>query len=126
MISGRVTTIDHPQGLATRHVPGGVQIGLKYVVLQPPQCKNMTATAPKETLTRTINVRVPEGVYQQLDLLAKATARTKSFVTLEALSSYLETQSWQVKDIEAGISDADQGDFATDAEVNAVFEKHGA
>ncbi len=86
----------------------------------------MTTTVPKETLTRTINVRVPEGVYQQLDLLAKATARTKSFVTLEALSSYLETQSWQVKDIEAGISDADQGDFATDAEVNAVFEKYGA
>jgi RHH-type transcriptional regulator, rel operon repressor / antitoxin RelB len=86
----------------------------------------MTAAISKEAPTRTINVRVPVGVYQQLDNLAKATARTKSFVTLEALSSYLETQTWQVKDIEAGIADADRGDFATDAQVNAVFAKYAA
>ncbi|MDD4963996.1 MAG: hypothetical protein PHI11_08785 [Gallionella sp.] len=83
-------------------------------------------TALKEASTRTINVRIPVGVYQQLEALAKATARTKSFVTLEALSRYLETQSWQVKDIEAGIVDAESGDFATDTQVNAVFAKYGA
>ncbi|MDD2774812.1 MAG: hypothetical protein PHU06_02535 [Gallionella sp.] len=86
----------------------------------------MTTTTLKDAPTRTINVRVPAGVYQQLEALAKATARTKSFVTLEALSHYLEAQSWQVKDIEAGIADADRGDFATDAQVNAVFAKYGA
>lgn len=80
----------------------------------------------KDTPTRTINVRVPVGVYQQLEDLAAATARTKSFVTLEALSSYLDAQSWQVKDIEAGIADADKGDFATDAQVNTVYAKYGA
>lgn len=86
----------------------------------------MTTTTLKDAPTRTIKVRVPAGVYQQLEALALATARTKSFVTLEALSRYLEAQSWQVKDIEAGIADADQGDFATDAQVNAVFAKYGA
>lgn len=86
----------------------------------------MTTSTLKEASTRTINVRVPAGVYQQLEALAKATARTKSFVTLEALSCYLETQSWQVKDIEAGLVDAESGDFATDAQVNAVFAKYGA
>jgi RHH-type transcriptional regulator, rel operon repressor / antitoxin RelB len=80
----------------------------------------------KDSPTRTINVRVPVGVYQQLEALANATARTKSFVTLEALSTYLETQSWQVKDIQAGIAEADKGDFATDTQVNAVFAKYGA
>ena len=80
----------------------------------------------KDTPTRTINVRIPVGVYQQLEDLATATARTKSFVALEALSSYLETQSWQVKDIDAGLADADKGDFATEAQVNAVFAKYGA
>lgn len=80
----------------------------------------------KDTPTRTINVRIPVGVYQQLEDLATATARTKSFVALEALSSYLDTQSWQVKDIEAGVADADKGDFATDVQVNAVFAKYGA
>lgn len=79
-------------------------------------------TAP----SRTINVRVPAELYQQLEDLARATARTKSFVTLEALSAYLAEQHWQVQDIEAGLAEADRGEFASDAEVDAVFSKHGA
>jgi len=86
----------------------------------------MSATTSKEASTRTINVRVPANVYEQLEALAKSTARTKSFVTVEALSSYLETHSWQIKEIEAGMADADNGDFASETEVAAVFAKYGA
>ncbi len=86
----------------------------------------MTTTVSNEALTRTINVRVPVSVYDQLEDLAKSTARTKSFVTVEALSNYLAAQSWQVKEIKAGLADADLGDFATDDQVNAVFAKYGA
>ncbi|MGB4115240.1 MAG: ribbon-helix-helix domain-containing protein [Polaromonas sp.] len=76
--------------------------------------------------TRTINVRVPINVFNQLDELATATARTKSFVTVEALSSYLEAQAWQVREVQDAILEADSGDFATDEQVNAVFAKYGA
>ena len=86
----------------------------------------MTTTVSNEALTRTINVRVPVSVYDQLEDLAKSTARTKSFVTVEALSNYLAAQSWQVKEIKAGLADADLGDFATDDQVNDVFAKYGA
>ena len=65
----------------------------------------MSATAPAPT--RTINVRLPAKLYQQLEDLARATERTKSYVTLEALSSYLATQGWQVQDIEAGLTEAE-------------------
>lgn len=82
----------------------------------------MTALAQ----TRTINVRVPINVFDQLEELAKATARTKSFVTVEALSSYLEAQSWQIREVMAGLEEADRGEFATEEEVNAVFAKYGA
>jgi predicted transcriptional regulator len=84
------------------------------------------STPTKAPPTRTINVRVPVHIFQQLEDLAKATARTKSFVTLEALSTYLDAQSWQIQDIEAGLAEADRGEFATDAQVEAVFAKHGA
>ncbi len=86
----------------------------------------MTTTVSNEALTRTINVRLPVSVYDQLEDLAKSTARTKSFVTVEALSNYLAAQSWQVKEIKAGLADADLGDFATDDQVNAFFAKYGA
>ena len=65
----------------------------------------MTSPSAKEATTRTINVRLPASVYEQLEDLAKATSRTKSFVTLEALTSYLNEQSWQIGDIEAAIAE---------------------
>ncbi len=86
----------------------------------------MPALAQPSPQTRTINVRVPVGVFNQLDELAAATDRTKSFVTVEALTSYLEAQSWQVREVQAAIAEADAGDFATDEQVNAVFAKYGA
>lgn len=83
-------------------------------------------TSTPSQQTRTINVRVPISVFNQLDELATATARTKSFVTVEALSSYLEAQAWQVKEVRDAIVEADNGDFATEDQVNAVFAKYGA
>ncbi len=73
-----------------------------------------------------INVRVPEELFDQIEALAQATARTKSFLTLEALKNYVETESWQVRDIHAGIQEADVGAFASTDDVNTVFAKYGA
>jgi RHH-type rel operon transcriptional repressor/antitoxin RelB len=86
----------------------------------------MSVPSTKEPLTRTINVRVPESLYQQLDELARATSRTKSFVAVDALSGYLQAQRWQMEEIEAGLAEAERGEFATEAEVQAVFARHGA
>jgi RHH-type transcriptional regulator, rel operon repressor / antitoxin RelB len=79
---------------------------------------NMTA--------RTINVRVPEGLYNQIEELAKATARTKSFLTSDALTNYVQSESWQILDIHKGIKEADAGEFATDKQVNTVFSRYSA
>ena len=75
---------------------------------------------------KTINVRVPETLYSQLEELAKATARTKSFLTIEALKGYVQNEAWQIRDIHEGIKEADAGHFATPGEVTAVFKKYGA
>ena len=85
----------------------------------------MAITTNKSPM-RTINVRVPEAVFQQLDEIAKATEQTRSFIALTALSSYLQEQKWQIRDIEMGIAEAERGEFATDEEVKAVFAKYGA
>lgn len=86
----------------------------------------MSTTLSQDSPTRTLNVRVPLELYQQLESLAAATARTKSFVTLEALTSYLQAQSWQVAEIQSGLAEAERGDFASDAELSAVLAKYGA
>ena len=75
---------------------------------------------------KTINVRLPEALYNQIEDLARATARTKSFLTIDALTDYVERESWQIRDIHEGIKEADAGEFATDDQVKDVFAKYGA
>ena len=76
--------------------------------------------------TKAINVRLPEALYDQIEQLAKATARTRSFLAIDALTRYVERESWQIRDIHEGIKEADAGEFATDNQVEAVFAKYGA
>ena len=75
---------------------------------------------------RTINVRLPEALYKQIEELAKATARTKSFLAIDALTNYVQNESWQIRDIHQGIQEADAGEFSSAKQVNAVFAKYGA
>lgn len=75
---------------------------------------------------RPINVRQPEALCQQIKELVNATAHTKSFLAVDALANYVQNESWHVRDIHAGIQEADAGDFASDADMKAVFAKYDA
>ena len=72
---------------------------------------------------KSINVRLPEALYKQIDALANATARN---LAIDALTIDVQIDAWQVRDIEAGIQVADAGECATDRLVNVVFSKYGA
>lgn len=52
------------------------------------------------------------------------TARTIKERVPEGLDSYLQSASWQIHDIHEGLKEADAGEFATDEQVKAVFEKY--
>ena len=75
---------------------------------------------------KTINVHLPEALYKQIEELASATARTKSFLAVDALTQYVQNESWQIRDIHEGIKEAGAGEFASDKQVKAVFAKYGA
>ena len=74
---------------------------------------------------KTINVRFPEALYKQIEELAKATDRTKSFLAVDALTQYVKSESWQIQDIHKAIKEADAGEFVTDQQVKDVFGKYG-
>ncbi len=73
--------------------------------------------------TTTLSIRISSETRVQLDRLAEATGRTCSFLAAEALSTYLEREAWQVAEIEAGIREANAGDFAADEEVQKTVER---
>jgi RHH-type rel operon transcriptional repressor/antitoxin RelB len=64
-------------------------------------------------------------VAKKLELLVKATARSKSYLVAEAIESYVEDQAWQIEAIEEGIKEADKGKFATERQVKKTFKKRG-
>ncbi len=74
--------------------------------------------------TTILTVRVPQEVKDQLGKLAEATHRSQSFLGGEAIRRYLELEAWQIAETLQAITEADAGDFATDAELNAVVKKY--
>ena len=62
---------------------------------------------------------------EQLDHIAEAFGKNLSAVINEALDQYIELHEWQLTHIRKGVKAARSGDFATEAEVKAFFDKYG-
>jgi predicted transcriptional regulator len=73
----------------------------------------------------TVSAKLEPSIAEKLDLLAKATARSRSFLVAEAIETYVKDQAWQIKAIQEGIEEADNGKFATDKEVTKTFKNWG-
>jgi predicted transcriptional regulator len=71
-----------------------------------------------------LTIRVPEEIKAKLDKLAEATQRSKSFLAEEAIARYLDLEAWQIGEIEQAIDEADKGDFAEPAELQALLKKY--
>jgi predicted transcriptional regulator len=78
-----------------------------------------------EGATTTMTIRLPTEMKAQLEELAHATGRNKTFLAQEALRQYLEVESWQIASIQRGIRDADAGRFASDEEMRQVWAEFG-
>lgn len=74
---------------------------------------------------RILNVRLPVEPHGQLEQWVQATGRSKGFLSVETLKSYVSQEQWQIADIQAGLQEADRGEFATAEEVRAMFAKYG-
>ncbi|MFA5371343.1 MAG: CopG family ribbon-helix-helix protein [Sideroxydans sp.] len=70
-----------------------------------------------------MSMRLPDDLTNQLDVLANATGRSKTFLAGQAIRDYIDRESWQIAEITQAISEADNGDFATVDEMNSIGAK---
>lgn len=75
--------------------------------------------------TATVSAKLNPKIAKKLELLVKATARSRSYLVAEAIETYIEDQAWQIEAIEEGIKEADKGKFATENQVKKTFKKWG-
>ena len=70
-----------------------------------------------------LTLRLDSKLKKQLDLLSRATSRSRSFVAAEAIREYLALNNWQIEETTKAISEADRGDFADDKDVQRSLKK---
>lgn len=73
----------------------------------------------------TMTIRLEPELKSRLDKLSAATHRSKSFLAAEAVRGFIEINEWQIEEIKDAIKEADANDFASDQEVQTVFNKWG-
>lgn len=74
-------------------------------------------------MSTTMTVRLEDDVKDRLDQLAQATQRSKSFLASEAIREFVETNEWQIREIQASLGEADAGDFASEQDLQALTKK---
>lgn len=70
-----------------------------------------------------MTLETPPDVQEQLEHIARRTGRDVNDLATEALRAYVEHDEWFVKEVEAGIREADKGEFLTHEEVGARLSR---
>jgi RHH-type rel operon transcriptional repressor/antitoxin RelB len=70
-----------------------------------------------------LTLRLGPKLKKQLDKLARATQRSRSFLAAEAIREYVALNQWQIEEIRKGIEEADRGEFATEREVRQTIKR---
>jgi len=73
----------------------------------------------------TMTIRLDPELKARLDKLSAATHRSKSFLAAEAVREFIELNEWQIAETKTAIKEADAGDFASEQEIQTVFNKWG-
>ena len=66
-------------------------------------------------------VSIAADMAEKLDKLAAKVGRSPSFLASTALEELVSRETWQVAETEAGLAEANRGEFASDAEVERVL-----
>jgi RHH-type transcriptional regulator, rel operon repressor / antitoxin RelB len=77
------------------------------------------------TMSTVLTFRVDERIKDELESLAEATHRSKSFLASEALKDYLAREAWQVAHIKQGMRQAEEGLTVPHEEVDAWMASLG-
>ena len=77
-------------------------------------------------MSSTMTIRLEDGIKHRLDQLASVTQRSKSFLAAEAIAAYVDTNEWQLGEIQAALAEAQAQDYATDQDMADLALKWNA
>lgn len=69
-----------------------------------------------------LTIRVPAELKHQLEQLGKTLNRSKSFIAEQAISQYMEANTWQIAELTQAEEEIQQGKFVAGNEVNQYLD----
>ena len=70
-----------------------------------------------------VTLRLKRDLRKQLDRLAKATERSRSFLAGEAIREYVALNQWQIEETHRALEEADRGEFASEEQVRRAVRR---
>ena len=70
-----------------------------------------------------LTLRLDAKLKNQLDRLSKSMNRSRSFVAAQAIQEFVSVNEWQIGEIKKALVEADQGDFASDKEMQQTIRR---
>lgn len=76
-------------------------------------------------MTTTLSVRIDTHTKKRLEALAKRARRSKSFLAAEAIAAFVETESWQLDELQAGLGELNEGRGVAHEDVSTWLHSWG-
>lgn len=72
---------------------------------------------------QSMTVRVDAELREQLDDIAIALDRDRSYLVNEALENFVELHKWHLRHIRKGLAEANRGEFVPERQAQKVIER---
>ena len=105
---------------ASRSAPGAIP-GKRPSVCK---CAKMY-TGEHILMSETLSIRVDAGTKKRLDALSQRLKRSKSFLAAEAIAAYVESEEWQLGELQAGMAELDSGQEVSHEKVSKWLKSWG-
>ena len=76
-------------------------------------------------MSETLSIRVDASTKKRLDALSKRSKRSKSFLAAEAIAAYVESEEWQLGELQAGMAELDSGQEVSHEKVSKWLKSWG-
>lgn len=76
-------------------------------------------------MTTTLSVRIDTETKKRLEALARRARRSKSFLAAEAIAAFVEAESWQLDETQAGLRELDEGRGVAHSDVSRWLRSWG-
>lgn len=76
-------------------------------------------------MTETLSIRIDSETKKRLDALSKRSKRSKSFLAAEAIAAYVESEEWQLGELQAGVAELDAGQTVSHEKLSKWLKSWG-